>query len=216
MVYHVNLELDHVFILVEPAAKVADLLVSLGMEESFSRDHQGQGTSNRRFEFSNGVLEFLWVRDVDEALNGPGCDLALPQRADNSDASPFGLILSRKDNSTLEMPFPGWRYQPDYFPAPMAFHVGVNSGNLLEPLCIYVPFMEPKTRESEKGTFKSLSQMQIYTATDELSDVLTVAGQSDRLSVACGDQHLMEITLDENARGLSKDFRPDIPLIIHW
>ncbi len=51
-----NLELDHTFILVKPEAKVADLLLSLGMEESFSREHQGQGTSNRRFEFSNGML----------------------------------------------------------------------------------------------------------------------------------------------------------------
>ena len=211
-----NLELDHVFTLVEPEAKVADLLVSLGIKESFSRNHQGQDTSNRRFEFSNGVLEFLWVRDVDEALNGPGRDLAFPQRAENPDTSPFGLILNRKDNSTLEMPFPGWSYQPDYFPAPMAFHVGMNSVDLPEPLCIYVPFVEPKARESAKGTFNSLSHVKIHTVCDELSDVLSVADQADRLSVVCGDQHLMEVTLDENARGLSKDFRPGIPLIIHW
>ena len=42
-----NLELDHFFILTDPGAEVGDLLSSLGIEESFGRDHEGQGTSNR-------------------------------------------------------------------------------------------------------------------------------------------------------------------------
>jgi hypothetical protein len=133
-----NMELDNVFILVEPEAKVADLLISLGMEEGFRRDHKGQGTSNRRFELSNGMLEFLWVRDAQEAINGPGRDLIFPQRAVNPTASPFGVILHRKDNSNLEMPFTGWQYQPDYFKPPMSFHVGMNSSDLLEPLCRHI------------------------------------------------------------------------------
>jgi len=58
-----TLELDHFFVVVDPKGKVADLLVALGMEESFSRGHPGQGTSNRRFELSNSMFEFLWVRD---------------------------------------------------------------------------------------------------------------------------------------------------------
>jgi len=211
-----NLELDHVFILVKPEAQVADLLVSLGMEESFSRDHKGQGTSNRRFEFSNGMLEFLWVRDGDEANDGPGRDLVLQQRSEISEASPFGIILHRKDNSNLGMPFVGWKYQPDYFKPPMSFYIGMNSSNLLEPLCIYVPFKEPEVRKIAKGTFKSLSHVKIYTTMEKLSDVLTTADTADRLSIAYANEHLMEVTLDENKCGLSKDFRPEIPLIIHW
>ena len=211
-----NLELDHVFIIVKPGAGVADLLVSLGLEESFSRDHEGQGTSNRRFEFSNGMLEFLWIRDAEEAYDGPGRDLVFSQRSENSEASPFGIILHRKDNSNLEMPFTGWRYQPEYFKPPMSFHVGMNSSNLLEPLCIYVPFIEPEVRKIDKGTFKSFSHVKIYTTANQLSEVLTIADGADRLSIAHGQQHLMEITFDENECGLSKDFRPEIPLIIHW
>ena len=210
------MELDHVFILVEPEAKVADLLISLGMEESFSRDHKGQGTSNRRFVFSNGMLEFLWVRDEDEANDGPGRDLVFQQRSETSEASPFGIILHRKDNSNLDMPFKGWKYQPDYFKPPMSFYVGMNSSNLLEPLCIYVPFIEPEVRKIEEGIFKSLSHVKIYTTTDKLSDELIIADTADRLSIAYANQHLMEVTFDENECGLSKDFRPEIPLIIRW
>jgi len=211
-----NLELDHVFILVKPEAQVADLLVSLGMEESFSRVHKGQGTSNRRFELSNGMLEFLWVRDGDEANDGPGRDLVLQQRSEISEASPFGIILHRKDNVNLDMPFMGWKYQPDYFKPPMSFHIGMNSNILLEPLCIYVPFIEPEVRKIEEGAFKSLSHVKIYTTMEKLSDVLTITDTADRLSIAYANEHLMEVTLDDNKCGLSKDFRPEIPLIIHW
>lgn len=211
-----NLELDHIFILVKPEAKVANLLLSLGMVESFSREHQGQGTSNRRFEFSNGMLEFLWVRDSVEAMSGPARDLLFPERAESQISSPFGIILNRKDNTFVDMPFAGWKYQPDYFKPPMAFHVGMNSSNLLEPLCIYVPFIEPCVREVEEGIFKSLSNVKVYTTVEKPSDVLAEVHKADRLSLAYGDQHFMEVTLDENKRGLSKDFRPDIPLIIHW
>lgn len=211
-----NLELDHIFILVESEAKVADLLLSLGMFESFSRAHQGQGTSNRRFEFSNGMLEFLWVRDSEEAMNGPARNLRFPERAESQSASPFGIILRRKDNSHMDTPFAGWKYQPDYFKPPMAFHVGINSNNLLEPLCIYSPFIEPCLRPVEKGTFKSVSNVKIYTPAERPSEVLIKVDKAERLSLTYGDQHLMEITLDENISGLSKDFRPDIPLIVHW
>jgi hypothetical protein len=236
-----KLTLDHFFILVEPEAKVANLLLELGLEESFSRDHPGQGTSNRCFSFSNSKLELLWLRDEEEANNGPAKNLQFPQRSTNKDASPFGLIFKRaatlidnekdsnkKESGDLAMPFNGWRYQPDYFPAPMAFHVGDNSENLIEPLCIYVPFMEPVEKAVdlviEKGKFKSISHVHIHVPAESLSPELLIASQSEGLSVECGAKHLMELTFaDANndaskkkVSGSSKDLRPDLPLIVHW
>ena len=213
-----NLGLDHVFILVEPEAEVAELLVSLGMREGSSNIHKGQGTSNRRFYFSNGMLEFLWIRDADEAINGPGRELYFPERSKDSTASPFGAILTRKDNSSLEMPFGGWEYQPDYFSPPLAFHVGENSSNILEPLCIYVPFAEPGTSKYEQieGEFQTITNVHIYTPSEPISNVMEVADSADRLSIKTGRKHLMEITFNDNSHGLTKDLRPDIPLIIHW
>lgn len=213
-----NLELDHFFILVEPEAKAAELLVSLGMQEGTQNRHDGQGTSNRRFYFSNGMLELLWGHDAEEAINGPGRELCFPERAKDPTASPFGVILHRKDNAGFWMPFAGWKYQPIYFDPPRAFHVGANSTNLLEPLCFYVPFVEPvpSTRKTEEGTFKSISKVHIYTLSEPISDVLRVADTADRLSIDHGNQHLMEITFDDQQCGCSRDLRPDIPLIIHW
>jgi hypothetical protein len=227
-VVFLELTLDHFFILVEPEAKVVNLLLELGLEESFSRDHPGQGTSNRCFSFSNSKLELLWLRDEQEANNGPANGLRFPDRLTNKEASPFGLIFKRaatvidnkKESGDLAMPFNGWRYQPDYFPAPMSFHVGNNSENLIEPLCIYVPFMESVEKAVdlviEKGKFKSISHVHIRVQADSLSPELLIASQSEGLSVECGAEHLMEVTFDQKICGLSKDLRPDIPLILHW
>lgn len=215
-----DLELDHFFILVEPEAKVADLLTELSLEDSYSRVHKGQGTTNRCFKFSNSMMELLWLRDSEEANNGPGNGLRFPDRLSNTEASPFGLIFNRKSaskkSSDLEIPFNGWSYQPDYFPEPNAFHVGNNSEKLVEPLCIYIPFMEPVDRVVEIGKFKSISHLHVHVPVESLSEELLAASEADGLSVECGSEHLMELTFDQNTCGLSKDLRPGLPLILHW
>lgn len=213
-----NLELHHFFILVKPGAEVAELLSSIGMREGARNKHEGQGTSNRRFNFSNGTLELLWVHDEEEALSGPGRDMFLAERANDKTASPFGIIFNRKDNKSVEMPFEGWKYEPVYFQPPWAFHIGANSSNLIEPLCVYMPFVEPgmSSGSDENTDIVSISKVEVYTPAKPMSNVLGIVNSADRLSIEHGVEHLMEVTFDDNRAGLSKDFRPDIPLIVHW
>jgi hypothetical protein len=210
-----NLELHHVFILVEPEADVADLLVSIGMNETAPNTHPGQGSSNRRFFFSNGALELLYIHDEEEANSGPGRNMQLTERASNSANSPFGVILSRKDNSEDTMPFSGWNYKPDYFES-WSFHIGENS--LLEPLCIYMPFIEPGTldKNADEGSFKSISQVNIQTPISEVSSVLDIVNNADRINISRGKQHLMEIVFDDNQENQVRDLRPELPLIVFW
>lgn len=211
-----ELELDHFFILTADPKKTGDRLASLGLQESFSRDHPGQGTSNRRFELSNCMLELLWLRDKEEARRGPGKKLMFPERLSSRQSSPFGFILTRKNNLVLEMPFDGWTYQPDFFKAPMAFHVGDNSSRIEEPLCIYAPFMEPVQRKVEVGEFKSVTSVSTQVAVSELSDCLSVVGHSDGLLVKCGPEHLLEVTFDNGVQQRTRDLRPELPLVVHW
>ena len=217
-----KLRLHHVFILTGLDAPPADKLVSLGMQESFGRVHQGQGTANRRFEFSNGMLEFLWVHDMQEATTGPGARLRLAERAGNlkDKACPFGVILSPVDSSDCDLPFSGWSYQPDYFEPPMAFHVGGNSEQLAEPLCIYAPFFNVPVNNHEEEPpqtdFAGSVQIKLSVACNALSDQLTAASFAHGLQVSVGDEHLMELTFDDRRRGMHRDFRPELPLIIRW
>ena len=211
-----DLELDHFFILTDKPKEAGDLLVSMGLNESFSRDHKGQGTSNRRFAFSNGMLEILYVRDSEESNSGPAKELRFPERIQKENASPFGIVLTRTNDSKLEMPFSGWKYQPDYFEPPNAFHVGDNSEILEEPLCIYVPFVGPVSRIEEIGTFKSISNVQVSIPLGKMSDTLRTLQTADRLQIELGSEHMVMVTLDNGRSGLSRDFRPGLPLIINW
>ncbi|WP_299488703.1 VOC family protein [Acaryochloris sp. IP29b_bin.137] len=213
-----KMTLDHVFILVEPEAKVADLLLEHGFREGPRNTHPGQGTANRRFYFTNGMLEFLWVQDANEARNGPGQSLHFSERAEDPAASPFGIIfVSRQDNANPEMPFPGWHYQPDYFPPPKGFHVGANSENLLEPLCFYVPFQDPGVpRPQPERNSQRITEVAISTPSTDTHGTLALASGCDRLSIQSASEHRMEIMLDHRALGHTQDFRPAMPLILHW
>ncbi|MBX2869773.1 MAG: hypothetical protein KTR18_13930 [Acidiferrobacterales bacterium] len=210
-----SLTLHHFFILTEPGGTAGEVLINLGLKESFSRDHPGQGTSNRRFELANSMLELLWVRDEEEAIAGPGRDLKLTDRIGYTNASPFGIILGCGENSLSQPPFTGWSYQPEYFEPPMAFHVGENADNILEPLCIYAPFMQPIAVEESKCTLRSLSHINITTTVDPLSNVLNAVSSAEKLSIESGDEHLLEVYLDTDKSCRTEDLRPDLPLIIY-
>ncbi|MBT9314847.1 VOC family protein [Leptothoe spongobia] len=213
-----NLELDHVFILVKPTAKVADLLLEHGFQEGPQNTHPGQGTANRRFYFANGMLEFIWVQDPNEARTGPGRDLGFAERAGNSTASPFGVIfVPGKKTISSEMPFPGWHYQPAYFPPPKGFHVGANAHTITEPLCFYFPFRDPGvSRPQPIRNPQMISEVIISTPSVDTEGVLGLVAQADRLSMRSASDHLMEITLDHRALERTEDFRPQMPLILHW
>jgi hypothetical protein len=212
-----NLELDHVFILVEPGAQAVDRLLEQGFQEGSRNTHPGQGTANRRIYFANGMLEFLWVRDAKEAHTGPGRDLQLPARAENPNASPFGVILvPRQIVISQERPFPGWHYQPDYFPAPKGFHVGTNAKNVLEPLCFYFPFPDPGVpRPQPHRNPQRITEVVISTPSSDTQGVLGLVSQCDRLTIQSAGEHLMEITLAGQTLGRTADFRPAMPLILH-
>ena len=218
-----KLALDHVFILTEVGAPAAEKLLSVGMPESFGRVHKGQGTANRRFEFSNGMLELVWVHDMQEARTGTGARLRLAERASqlNDSACPFGIILCPLNENDNELPFSGWSYQPDYFAPPMAFHIGDNSELPEEPLCIYAPFFSlsrnnDKNRSQSQTDFASISHIKLSVACDALSDQLLAANFADALQIIASDEHLMELTFGHSRLGMRIDLRPDLPLIINW
>lgn len=211
-----TLRLHHFFILTDRPKETGDLLVSMGLKESFSRDHKGQGTSNRRFEFSNGMLELLYVRDRSEAENGPARNLRFVDRVKSATASPFGLIFNQTNGAGLGLPFAGWAYQPDYLKAPNAFHIGDNSEILEEPLCFYAPFFGTPAESQEEQDFSTIKNVKISVPRKVLSETLHSLKAVDGLQIETGDDHVLRLTLDGAGDRQPVDFRPDLPLIIIW
>jgi hypothetical protein len=93
------LRLDHLFVCVSPQRPEIDQMRALGFASLFERTHPGQGTANGLVLFENNYLEFLYLRDREEAQTNA---LRLDRRADHrqSGASPFGVAL-RGDHRNL-------------------------------------------------------------------------------------------------------------------
>jgi hypothetical protein len=209
--------LDHFFILTDPGAPQAALLSGLGLLEGAPNNHPGQGTANRRFFFSNSMLELIYIRDYDEAISGPGSRLRLVERDAGASASPFGLIFRAGSGRTGE-PFPGWRYYPEYLDDGGFFYIGENSELLAEPLCVYMPFHfpAPGPQAQSAGLFASITELRISVPVDRPSPVLETIAGNELISLRLNEPHRMELVFNENKEGKFMDFRPELPLLIQW
>jgi len=208
--------LDHIIILASPEAPEADALLEIGLIEGTSNDHPGQGTSNRRYFMANTTIEFLYVHNIAEAMNGVGSKLRIVERAIDIDGSPFGLV-TRTDDGTKPA-FPAWQYQPDYFPQGMHFYVGENSDNFNEPLCICMPPALPKPDKSPESNNSSwnLTELQLSIPAIGASTELTTFGECDLVSLRFNEDHKLKLIFNHGSKGESRNYLPDIPLVMEW
>jgi len=58
-----------VFMLIDPQGDEIKRLRSLGIAETYRRQHPGQGTQNVCFCFDNLFVELLWINKVEDALS---------------------------------------------------------------------------------------------------------------------------------------------------
>ena len=205
------------FVVTEPGAPAADLLRDAGLIEGPRNIHPGQGTSNRRFFFANSMLELVYVHDPQEAALGPGSRLRFLERATGSRASPFGIVV-RADDGSIEVPFPAWRYYPEYFPGGQCFYVGQNSDLLEEPLCVCVPIgLDFSNSHLQKGNpDKIVTGVRIGVPVARPSPTLNVFAQCEGVSVRLNEPHSMELVFNDGRDDMSKDLRPDLPLAVRW
>ena len=206
--------LDHVFVLTEPGAPIADELISKNFIEGSSNAHPGQGTANRRFFFHGFTLEFIFLTDEQESIEGPGKGLRFVDRWRDHDASPFGLVV-RSDSAVS---FPHWLYWPDYFKGEMSFAVGENSSKLQEPLCICMPLNLPKGQPPESTCNKdlTLTNVDVSVAVDAFSETAKYFDSMDEVSLISDDMHQLELTFNEGAAGQSLDLLTPAPVRLIW
>jgi hypothetical protein len=216
--------LHHVFVMTALGAPEADRLLDLGLVEGSANTHAGQGTANRRFFFRNAMLEFLWVRDPNEARRPPASRLGLYERwRDRAcGASPFGLCLGPSATDPGARPFEAWEYRPAYLPGDLAILVA--DGPLDEPLVFQLPFgrrpdeVDPARREpvEHRVGLGELSHVRVTSPVAELSRTAHDLAAAAPVTFARGADHVMALTFDGGRSGGSADLRPSLPLAIEW
>jgi hypothetical protein len=206
-----RLELDHLFTFVEPefvGSPECAAVVEFGLNLEFGRVHHGQGTANRLALFPDSSLEFLWLADRGEAQRNR---LRLDRRADAraSGGSPFGVCLrGRLDPALREAWF--WSYE---LPGTALNSIAIArvSDDLRWPMLFVFDTSidtRPRSLGYPTGLFEhpngatGIARARLGSIGDFAAALGPVAGLlPERLELACGDLHRLELELHATGRG---------------
>ena len=133
------LELDHLFYMVEDEAQAEAWASALRLEESYRRQHPGQGTTNICCCFNNAYLEFLWVDDPQAVASDVSAPLAFAARSawGHLGTSPIGISIRHGEDEAL--PFETWQYTPSYLPEGVTISMARDSDDARQPLLFAPP-----------------------------------------------------------------------------
>lgn len=136
------LEIDHIFMFIEPDGPEMQALQRSGLVETYRRQHTGQGTANVCFAFDNLYLELLWLTSEAEARSDPIARTRLWERSQwrTLGTCPFGLAF-RGDLAIAGVST--WDYRPPYLahvvPPVPAIQVAADSDDPMQPMLFSFP-----------------------------------------------------------------------------
>jgi hypothetical protein len=134
------LELDHIFIFIEPNGPEIGQLKALGLQETYRREHPGQGTANVCFAFENAFLELLWITDPIEAASAAITRTGLLARSQwrTDGTCPFGIAWRGGGEA-----IPTWSFEPPYLPAGVSIPVAIDGDDPYQPMMFTFPGTVP-------------------------------------------------------------------------
>jgi hypothetical protein len=210
---------DHAFITCSVGAPETEVLVAHGFLEGSPNVHPGQGTANRRFFFTNFMLELLWVVDpaeaASEAVRPTGLWERWSKRAHG--ASRFGIVCGGVPAQGSPPPFTTESYYPAYLPPPMSIEI-VQGMTLEEPALFWIPSLSrDRSKRSEPtdhdAPVRSISGVRIGLAHGStLSDAARRVRDAALIDFFEAPSPVLEV-LFRSERESSIDCRPDLPLV---
>jgi hypothetical protein len=206
---------DHVFICTDTGAPQAQRLIDFGLTEGPANTHPGQGTANRRFFFRSTMLELLWVSDAEEARAPGAAPTLLWERWSNrrSGACPFGIALR---GSAAVPPFRAWDYEPAYLPPGLRLQIATDA-SVSEPMWVYMPAVERASRGVRHSiAIEDITAVRIVSPAADTSRVTVALAARGLVALTPGPAYLLELEFDGGGKRSTADFRPDLPLVIHW
>jgi Glyoxalase-like domain len=211
------MQLDHVFVFAPLGAPAADLLVSAGLVEGPPNVHPGQGTANRRFFFTNGMLELLWVHDEAEARSARTAPSKLWERSQwqQRGTSPFGLCWRHVAEVAGHEPFPTYPYRPLYLPEGEAIPTATLSKDPNQPMGFLVPdaFLAGPKRPLPPRSERRIRKLVLRQPRLDPTWRMIAAMDTEGLVVFEDGPVCMELWLE--GEGVHADLRPaGVPLMV--
>ena len=220
-----DLEVDHVFIMVQARSPAAGALAAAGFAiRPDSTVHEGIGTASSSARFSNAYLELVWVVDSADFAESP---FGMSDRLAASPAgSPFGIGLRRASGRLEgELPFETSPYQAEWMLPDAPSEIAAWAGDVREPAVFVVapPMTWRATVEAYPGVLQNLphpngirqlTQVRILGPGPPVESVVSrVLAGSGLVEFVSGPDHVLELVFDGGGVG-RRDFRPALPLVI--
>jgi hypothetical protein len=228
------LVLSHAWIVVTTGAPERSALEQAGFRiaPTISR-HDGQGTASITVEFLNGFLELIYpdpTVPVLPALEAGAEKFRLKSAWRQTGYSPIGIVFNRIPATPETLPFPTLRISPDW----------MEKGTFMEmmtpkemPKAVSLSIHPPSTRESEnemlvrdpvKGAVflhpngaRRLTGLRVVApGADGFPPAVSYLSRQGLVAFDVGGHWLLDVTLDNGRRGITKDLRPGLPMVVHY
>jgi len=146
-----SMELDDIFMLVEPSGPELAHLSSIGLIETYRRRYLGQGTQNACFCFDNLFLECLWVDTIADIRSEAIARTGLYQRSRccTIGANPFGTAWRDTGDRQAFKPA-SWGFKPPYLPKGMTIEVACDGDDPRQPMMFKSPGNRPPAEKRKR------------------------------------------------------------------
>jgi len=222
-----GLELDHVWLMVSPDAPEREVLTRAGFQISPDTNrHDGQGTASMTVEFENAYLELMWPDStvtVEPDLERAAEKFRQRMLWRTSGWCPIGVGFRRTGASNDPWPFPTWSWSAEWMPKGSVMEMLTPRDDTRSPALFIEPWVLTDTAEQAARGSRYRHSLGVH----RVSAIRLISPRSYQpiaslgylrerhlLTLATGDQWIIEMTFDEGAAGQSKDLRPDLPLVV--
>jgi len=229
------LQQSHAWLVVTPGAPERTVLQDAGFRISptVSR-HDGQGTASISVEFKDGYLELLYpdsTVSVSPNLKVGAEKFRLKSRWRESGYSPIGIVFDRTPATPDSFPFPTWRVTADWMDkgtfiqiltpkeTPKALSISISSHTRSAKEESAMLAKDPKMKDMflHPNGARALTAFKVITpSADALPPAASYVEEHGLMTFEVGKDWLLDMTLDAGAQQKTKDFRPTLPLVVHY
>jgi len=230
------LKLSHGWIVVKTGARERVALEKAGFRIAPSvNPHNGQGTASVTVELLNGFLELIYpdpTVPVSPALRAGAEKFRLKSAWRETGYSPIGIVFDRTPVTPEKLPFPTWKVSADWMEKGTFIEI-MTPKEMPKAVSLSISSHSESTRAREnealardpvKGAMflhpngaRRLTGMQVVApSADGLPPAASYIAEHGLVKFDVGKQWLLDVTLDDGTQGVTKDLRPDLPMVIHY
>lgn len=224
-----GIELDHVWIMVSLNAPERAALERAGLQISREINHHpGTGTSSVTVEFENGYLELMWLDPsvpVSQGMERAAEKYRQRMLWKTSGWCPLGIGFRYTTPANDPLPFPTWTWTADWMPKGSVMEMLTPRDDTSSPAL----FIEPRSMANGAeqagraalyhhpiGVHRVTAIRLLSSKTYRPIEALTYLQDHRLITVEQSNEWSMELTFDGGKQKRSKDFRPDLPLVIQY